>query len=604
MKKILSSLFLIGIVVLLGAAGLVLHTAYFRPLTLSLFYEKIFWENVLDDPETLSSLRILDSWGIHSHNSKWTDSSPEREVEIADRKKRQLAVLRSYDVAGLSEEERVYFRSLEWSLDLATKGEAFVYYDYPVNQLFGIQNQIPTFLASVHTVDNFQDAEAYIDRLKGIPAKLSQCMRGLKLRQAKGIVPPTFVLERVLYEIGNFKKSDPKENILYSNFLNKLNKISSEEGPDKKKYLTEAENEIRKNIYPAYESLEEFLRTQIKLSDKKAGVWKLPDGDEYYAHVLKYHTTTSLAPEEIHSLGLSEVGRIQTEMKEILTSLGFKRGDIPSALKELRSRPEFLFPDSDQGREMILVSYSEILTDSIRKSKELFPRWPKAKVEVRRIPAFKEAGAPGAYYEEPSLDGKRPGVFYANLRDLKEIPKFGLRTLTYHEAVPGHHLQIAWAQELTDAPRILRTTHFTAFVEGWALYAERLAKDYEFFKEDPYSDLGRLQAELFRAVRLVVDTGIHRKRWTREQAIEYMSKNTGLPPKDVTAEIERYIVYPGQACAYKIGMISFLKLREDWKNKTGERFDINAFHEFVLGKGSLPMEILEEESKRFLSSKK
>ncbi|EPG73513.1 PF05960 family protein [Leptospira fainei serovar Hurstbridge str. BUT 6] len=602
MKKIIYFVLLpiAGVAFLVG--GLIWHTANYRPLTLYLFYEKIFWENVLDDPETLSSLRILDSWGIHSHNYEWTDSSPERELEIADRKKRQLEILRSYDSTGLKAEDKSYYRALEWGLELAAKGEAFVYYDYPVNQLFGLQNQIPTFLATVHDIENENDVEAYIARLRKIPNKIDQSLRGLRLRQSKGITPPVFILDKVLDEIKGFRRSKPQTNILYTSLEKKLAKIEKLK-IRKKEYLESVEKEIERSVYPSYEKLEEFLFQQKKAADNKAGVWKLPDGDDYYAQVLKFHTTTSLSPEEIHSIGISEVNRIQTEMKEILKSLGLNSREIPAALKELRLRSEFLFPSSDLGREQALSAYREILEDSIVKSKPLFPIWPKASIEVQRIPAFKEAGAPGAYYEEPSWDGKRPGVFYANLRDLKEVPKFGMRTLTYHEAIPGHHLQIAWAQELTNAPRILRMTHYTAFVEGWALYAERLANDYEFFS-DPYSNLGRLQAELFRAVRLVVDTGIHRKRWSREQAIEYMGKNTGMPPKDVTAEIERYIVYPGQACAYKIGMLSFLRLREDWKIAKGANFDIKEFHGFALGAGSLPMEILEERSKEKLIAPK
>ncbi|EQA34820.1 PF05960 family protein [Leptospira inadai serovar Lyme str. 10] len=602
MKKIVSLILLSVAAILSLFGGLVWHTANYRPLTLYLFYEKIFWENVLDDPETLSSIRILDRWGIRGHNSEWTDSSPERELEIADRKKRQLEILRSYDSRELKGEDKAYYRALEWGLELAAKGEAFVYYDYPVNQLFGLQNQIPSFLATVHGIEDENDVEAYIARLRKIPNKIDQSLRGLRLRQSKGIIPPIFILDKVLDEIKGFRRSAPRTNILYVSLEKKLTKIEGLKSR-KNEYLEKVENEIRQSVYPSYEKLEEFLSQQKKATDHKAGVWKLPDGDDYYAQVLKFHTTTSLSPEEIHSIGISEVKRIQAEMKDILKSIGLTNREIPVALKELRSRPEFLFPSSDQGRDEALSAYREILQDSILKSKPLFPIWPKANIEVQRIPAFKEAGAPGAYYEEPSWDGKRPGVFYANLRDLKEVPKFGMRTLTYHETIPGHHLQIAWAQELTNAPRILRMTHYTAFVEGWALYAERLAKDYAFFS-DPYSDLGRLQAELFRAVRLVVDTGIHRKRWSREQAIEYMSKNTGMPPKDVTAEIERYIVYPGQACAYKIGMLSFLRLREDWKTAKGDAFDIKDFHGFALGAGSLPMEILEERSKETLLSSK
>lgn len=299
-----------------------------------------------------------------------------------------------------------------------------------------------------------------------------------------------------------------------------------------------------------------------------------------------------MTPEEIHNIGLSEVSRIQNEMKIILKKIG-KNKPIPIAMSELRKDSKFLFPDNEEGKLQALEEYNKILKHSEEKTKSLFFRMPKSRVEVERIPVFKEKTAPGAYYDEPALDGSRPGVFYANLRDTKEIPKFGMKTLTYHETIPGHHLQIAIMQELKNLPRFRNTITFTAYVEGWALYAERLAKDYDFF-QDPYSDLGRLQAELFRAVRLVVDTGLHYKRWSREQAISYMIQNTGMAPKDVTAEIERYIVYPGQACSYKLGMLKILELREKVKTRKKETFDIREFHSVVLDNGSLPLSILEK----------
>lgn len=587
-------------VFILVFAFIVWHTIYFRPFTLGLYYEKIFWENILDDPETLTSLRILDSWGIRSHNRKWSDSSPEKEMERADKAKRQLEVLRSYDPSNLNDQDRIYYRAIEWDLSMAAEGEKYIYHYYPVNQLFGVQNHIPSFLASLHIVADKEDADAYISRLNGISVKIDQVLKGLEIREEQGVVPPDFILKRVIEELQNFRVKNPEENLLYKSFLKKLDKTDEITAEDKKTYLEETKKIISESIYPAYSKLESFLDRQKKQTNDKAGVWKLPDGDGFYAHVLKYHTTTSLSPEEVHTIGLSEVSRIQAEMRSIFESVGIKGGSIPNVMQELRKKPEFQFPDKPESKDEVIQAYKKILTDSIEKSKPLFPEWPRAKVEVERVPEFKQAGSAGAYYEEPSLDGKRPGVFYANLRDLKEIPKFGMNTLTYHESIPGHHLQIAWSQELTSAPRKLRTTHFTAFVEGWALYAERLAKDYDYYS-DPYIDLGRLQAELFRAVRLVVDTGIHYKRWSRDQAIRYMSENTGMGPKEVASEIERYIVYPGQACSYKIGMMSFLKMREEWKAAQGNAFDIKEYHGFVLGKGSLPLEILEAASKETLN---
>ncbi|WP_061218794.1 DUF885 domain-containing protein [Leptospira weilii] len=570
---------------------LFLHTIFFKPLTLGLFYEKIFWESVLNDPEYLTSLGILNNFGIGSYQKELTDISVERQKQDMEKAKKNLEILLSYGKEDLSGQELISFEILEWSFGLKISGEKFLFHDYPANQLFGVQSQLPTFLATQHPIKSSQDVENYIARLEVVPKKIDQLIEGILYRDRKGILPPDFILDRLISEVEGFIKVPAKENILYTAFGEKIEKINSISSDLKDQSLARVQQSIESGVYPSYSKLLNLFLEQRKRADSKAGVWKLPDGDAYYSHELKKHTTTELNPEQIHNIGLSEVSRIQNEMKTILKNLG-KNQSIPNAMSELRKDSRFLFPDNEKGKLQALEEYKKILKDSEEKAKFLFFKMPESKVEVDRIPVFKEKTAPGAYYDEPALDGSRPGIFYANLRDTKEIPKFGMKTLTYHETVPGHHLQIAIMQELKGLPRFRNTTTFTAYVEGWALYAERLAKDYDFF-QDPYSDLGRLQAELFRAVRLVVDTGLHYKRWTREQAISYMTQNTGMAPKDVTAEIERYIVYPGQACSYKIGMLKILELREKVKIHKKKTFDIREFHSAVLDSGSLPLIILE-----------
>ncbi|MCG6191738.1 DUF885 domain-containing protein [Leptospira sp. FAT2] len=584
---------LIGILFLLSLSlTLLLHTIFFKPLTLGLFYEKMFWESVLDDPEYLTSLGVLNGFGINGYQRKLTDISIDKQNRDLEKAKRNLETLLSYGKEDLSGQELLSFEILEWSLRLKVSGERFLFHDYPANQLFGVQSQLPTFLATQHPIQNSQDVENFIARLDAVPQKIDQLLEGILYRDKNGILPPDFILDRLISEVKGFTEISAKKNLLYAALERKIGKLDSISKETKDRYLNQAERSIQSGIYPAYSKLLNLFLEQKKHSDSNAGVWKLPDGDSYYSQELKKHTTTDLSPEEIHKIGLSEVARIQNEMKTILKSIG-KNQPIPIAMAELRKDSRFLFPDTEEGKLQALEEYKRILKEAEDKTKPLFLRMPKSKVEVERIPVFKEKTAPGAYYDEPALDGSRPGVFYANLRDTKEIPKFGMNTLTYHEAIPGHHLQIAIMQELKGLPRFRNTITFTAYVEGWALYAERLAKDYEFFT-DPYADLGRLQAELFRAVRLVVDTGLHYKRWSREQAISYMMTNTGMAPKDVTAEIERYIVYPGQACSYKLGMLKILELREKVRAHQKEKFDIQKFHSVVLDSGSLPLTILEK----------
>src|SRR6059058_621958 len=316
------------------------------------------------------------------------------------------------------------------------------------------------------------------------------------------------------------------------------------------------------------------------------------------------NTTTTLKPDEVHELGLREVARIEGEMRSILDANGFAGQPIGEAVDKLTKDARFLYANDDKGRAEALAQYSDLITKATeRSSKDLFLTTPRAKIEVRRVPEFKEAIAPGAYYQPGAMDGSRPGIFFANLRDMNEVPKWSMPTLAYHEGVPGHHWQISMAEELTGVPQFRKVIPFTAYMEGWALYCEWLAKQTGCYDNDPFGDLGRLRDELFRAVRLVVDTGIHSKRWRREQAIAYMLEKTGMGEKNVTAEIERYIVDPGQACAYKVGMLKIRELRERAQRKLGNKFDQREFHDAVLTNGALPLEILEEQINGYVQSK-
>jgi uncharacterized protein (DUF885 family) len=350
---------------------------------------------------------------------------------------------------------------------------------------------------------------------------------------------------------------------------------------------------IRTNVYPAYRELIAFLEGQKGRSNNDAGVWKFPNGKAYYEHALRYHTTTSHSPDEVHALGLSEVARLQKEMRQILDRIGYKALGFRNAMQAVAKDPRFLYPDTDLGRKQIIKDFQTIFDQSKDKLPELFSRLPKAELKIESVPEFKAKTAPVAYYEPGDLKGVRPGVFYANTHDVGNQTKFTMPTLAYHEGLPGHHLQIALAQEIPNLPTFRKVVTFTAYVEGWALYCEKLASEFGF-TTSPEHDLGRLQFELMRAVRLVVDTGIHYKRWSREQAIAYMMGATGQNEGEVAVEIDRYIVIPGQACSYKIGMAKLLELREKMKHRLGLAFDIRKFHEAVLENGAMPLSILED----------
>ncbi len=385
-------------------------------------------------------------------------------------------------------------------------------------------------------------------------------------------------------------------NILYANFSTKIDEIPDLSEEQKEAYKLQVETEVRTTVFAAYGTLISYFQNLKSKATNEDGVWKFPDGANYYQYQLKSNTTTDYTPEQIHQIGLAEVARIKTEMLDILNQEGFadSTNTIGEIIQEVNKEERFQFQNNDEGRKEVLARYDEILEEVDGKLDDVFDVRPKAGLEVKRVPEFKEEGSAGAYYNQPAMDGSRGGVFYANLRDVSEVVKFGMKTLAYHEGMPGHHFQIAIQSELENVPIFRTFGLFTAYVEGWALYSERLAWEIGMYDNDPFGNLGRLQAEMFRAVRLVVDTGIHYKRWTREEAIIYMVANTGMPTGEVVTEIERYIVMPGQACAYKIGMIKILELREKAKTALGDKFDLKEFHNVVLKNGAVPLSILEE----------
>jgi uncharacterized protein (DUF885 family) len=366
--------------------------------------------------------------------------------------------------------------------------------------------------------------------------------------------------------------------------------------------LTRLEQEIENTVYPVYRRLIDFFTHQEGIASTDDGVWKLPDGKAFYAYTLRHHTTTDMTADEIHELGLGEIERIQAEMREILVAEGYPADNLQATMNSLNEQERFLYPDTYEGREQILLDYQAIIDEIDKETKNFFDVRPSVGVKVERVPEFKQAKAPGAYYESPPMDLSEPGTFYVNLRDVKEIPKFGMRTLAYHEAIPGHHFQITIAQGLKDLPIFRRIIPFTAYTEGWALYTERLAAE-QGYQEDPYDRLGYLTSEIFRAVRLVVDTGIHARRWARERAIDYMLANTGMPEGEVVAEIERYIVNPGQACGYKVGKLKIVGLRQRAMERLGPDFDLKEFHNVVLTNGAMPLNILEQQVDRWIASK-
>ncbi|HEY46225.1 MAG: hypothetical protein AMJ88_10075 [Anaerolineae bacterium SM23_ 63] len=565
---------------------------WFRPFNINHFYERSMFQLFRKDPEILTTIGVLERFGLNFHNDDLTDESDAYFQKLITMTGKNLEILRSYPREKQTPEQQLSTDILDWFLENQILEYEFMYHNYPINQLFGEQNELPNFMITLHRIGNKRDARNYIKRLSKFGVKFDQILDGLRIREGKGVIPPKFVIERVLNEMRNFLEGDAKENILFTAFRDKVGQLKISEVV-KETLLQEAEREIQQTIIPTYRRLIDYFEHLEMIATTDDGVWKLPNGDAYYERQLQSHTSTKLKPEEVHNIGLREVDRIETEMREILNNVGLTGKSIVQHMKDLSQDPRFLYPNTDEGRNQALEDYRLIVTHIDQNLDEIFDLRPSAGVEVERMPSFREETAPGAYYMIPSLDGKRPGVFYVNLRDMSEVQKYGMRTLAYHEAIPGHHFQLALALKFK-GPTFRKFIPFTAYVEGWALYAEKIAREFGFF-DDPYSELGYLESELFRAVRLVVDTGIHQKRWTREQAIAYMDEHLGQPIESTITEVERYIVIPGQACAYKIGELKIVELRERAQSALGELFEIKTFHNVLLQTGGMPLEILENQ---------
>jgi uncharacterized protein (DUF885 family) len=593
-KKILKWFGLTVLVLLVAVGSFAAHEWYAdKPFMFRAYMDRALVKVAFRNPETLTSLGFLESMGIKGHNAHLDDVHPDRTVELFADLKAFAEGLHQYDDESLDESQRLTKDIALYLTGMVEDFEAYRFHNYPANQMSGIQSAFPSFMDAQHQVNTMEDAEHYLSRMSELPRKHEQYLLGLRIREERDIIPPRFVIERILEEMRNFVATPAQENILYTGLAEKLEEAEDIDEAQAADVLQRAEASINENVYPAYETFINYFGELESKAGDDHGVWHLPDGDAVYRLALRFFTTTSYTADEIHAIGLAEVDRIQAEMLEILKLEGVDVSEgFTAAIEAYSERPEFYYEDSDEGRQQILDDYQVMLDELDAGLDDAFNIRPKAGVEVVRVPEFREKTAPGAYYQQPALDGTRPGRFFANLYDIKATPKYGMRTLAVHEGIPGHHFQIAIAMELEGVPLIRRFGFFTAYVEGWALYAERVAYELGLMPTNG-DNIGRLMAELFRGVRLVVDTGIHHKRWTREEAIEYMLANTGMAESDVISEIERYIVLPGQATAYKVGMMKILELREKAMNELGDRFDLRDFHDVVLKNGAVPLDILE-----------
>ncbi|MEZ5994202.1 MAG: DUF885 family protein [Hyphomonadaceae bacterium] len=465
---------------------------------------------------------------------------------------------------------------------------------YVVSQLTGVYRGQPNFLNEQHPLRTTEEAEAYLTRVEGFVGQLDQETAIIAEDAGAGVIPPDFVIDKTLTQMSAFVAASPGENVLVQSLVRRLPEAADIPESARAGYVSRAENLVREQVLPAYQRQIEALQAVRPQAVHDAGVWRLPRGEEMYPVALRNRTTTTMSGDEIHDMGVELVRQFNAETEEILRAQGMTRGTIAERIQALSRRPDQLYPNTDAGREQILADLNTQTREIVAMMPRAFNRLARAQLEIKRVPPFTEAGAPGGYYQRAALDGSRPGAYFINLRDTREWPRFTLPTLNYHEGVPGHHWQISIQQESGDIPFIRSALMgFSAFSEGWGLYAEQLADELGVYEGNPLGRLGYLQSATFRASRLVVDTGIHHKRWSREQAIRSMMEATGDLESSVTTEIERYCVQPGQACSYMVGRQAINRIRQQATAALGERFDLKAFHDTVLANGAVPLSVLE-----------
>ncbi|GGX61586.1 hypothetical protein GCM10011309_09420 [Litorimonas cladophorae] len=596
----------------LGTAGLIGLGAFGgylwfwgAPVGVNNYINKASLQMVADSPEMLSYMGMIDNTVLDFHSDKLGSYTKEQDEISLEKLKEARAGMDKYGPDGLEGQELLSWKITAWFFDDLIAGEEFEYSGYPMSQLSGPMVDMPQFLTDTHVIKSKRSAERYVSRVAEFGRVIGEMEVRVREYADNGVIAPDFVLEKSITGMRSFIDGGASENPLVTTLPARLKKVDGLSDDFKNQMIAEVKALVESDIIPGYESMIALHEDLLKSATHDAGIWRIPNGEKIYKTALRSNTTTDMTADEIHNIGLSEVARIEKEMDAILQGEGLTDGPLSERVAAMMSRADQIYPDNDAGRAAMIAELERLNEEVMAKAGDYFVTLPPQPLEIKRIPEYSQDGAPGGYYSGPALDGSRPGQFYINLKDPVDNPKWTLPTLLYHEAAPGHHFQISRSQMIEDVPILRKMSPFTAYTEGWALYAEYLAaNDMGMYDDNPLGDLGRLQAEMFRAVRLVVDTGLHHKRWTREEAIDYMAEKTGNSAGDVEREIERYAVWPGQATAYKTGQLAILRLRKHAEDELGEDFNLRDFNELILANGAMPLGILDEVVKAWVVDEK
>jgi uncharacterized protein (DUF885 family) len=588
---------LLGIAGLLLAAVLAITTLFWwAPVNLDAYVNKFSIQLLLRSPEGLSQVGLVDGTLLDFHSGKLDDYTEAGEKKMDALYAEARRGLDRYGPAKLKGQEKITWKVVAALLDDHARMSAHrIPMDpYRVNQMSGVAVSEPQFLTDIQAVKDRRSAERYVSRVKAFGRVLREVYTRVEADRAAGITPPDFIIDKTLVSMRTFVEGGPETNVLVTTFAEKLAKAGGVDDKTRDKLLADAKAAVSTQVIPGYRAMIALFEDMRKGASHDAGVWRLPGGEAWYRDMLRSQTTTNLTPDEIHEIGLKEVARIEGEMNALLDAQGQPPGKLVDRIDRLMKDPAQLYPDTEQGKAEMLVYLNGLKAFVGAHGKDWFQTIPTAKLEIVRVPEYAQDSSAGGYYMAPAMDGSRPGRFYINQKSTADMPKWTLPTLFFHEGEPGHHFQLSAAQLVKGVPMIRQVITPNAYAEGWGLYAEKLAAEMGYYKDDPMAELGRLQSEMFRATRLVVDTGMHAKRWSRERAIAYMREKTGMTEDEVTREIERYVAWPGQACVYKIGELTILRLRDKAKAELGAKFDIREFHETVLLNGGLPLDVLEE----------
>ena len=564
------------------------------------FLDRAFEESIASSPETLTALGRKTDYG---KLDDYTDARAQRQRELAER---QLAAMKAeFDYEKLSPAGQLNYRLFENNVVRGREQFEWRKHRFPISTNGSPAGQIPVFLINQHRIDTVADAEAYISRLREVERVMSEVSANVRAQARMGIVPPKFVFAPVRDDARKVLSGAPfgsgPDSTVLADFAKKVNALQAPV-EEKQRLIAEAKEALTGPFRRGYETMFAALDAIEPQATSNDGAWRLPRGADFYASALHLSTTTDLTADQVHQLGLDQVRRIHDEMERIKDRVGFK-GTLQQFFRHITDGPQFKYPNTEEGRQRYLTDARAYIAQVMAAAPNWFRRLPKAPLEVRAVEPWRQETASVAFYNRPSPDGSRPGIYYVNLADMNQVLKPQIEAISYHEGAPGHHFQIALQQELPDVPMFRRFGGYGAYSEGWGLYAEGLGKEMGFY-DDPYSEFGMLSTQLWRAVRLVVDTGLHHKRWSREQAIDYFRTNALLSERDAKKEVERYINNPGQATSYMVGQIKILELRDRAKRELGDRFDIRDFHAAVLENGALPLDILDEQVNAYIASKK